>query len=87
VDTNIWLDAYRSTSDAGLSLLKQLEDIKDEVIVTFQVEIEFQKNRQSVIEESMNALRAPTKIAPPRLFSDAKKAKSCSIILRTLRST
>ena len=87
MDTNIWLDAYRSTSDAGLSLLKHLEDIKDQVIVTFQVEIEFQKNRQSVVEESMNALRAPTKIAPPRLFSDAKKAKSCSIILRTLRST
>jgi hypothetical protein len=59
-----------------LSLLKHLEDIKDQVIVTFQVEIEFKKNRQSVIEESMNALRAPTKIAPPRLFSDAKKAKS-----------
>lgn len=76
VDTNIWLDFYRSRTDAGLSLLDHLEAIKDRIIITYQVEIEFKNNRQKVIEESLKALQPPSAITPPRMISDAKKAKS-----------
>lgn len=72
VDTNIWLDFYRSRNEINLELLKQLESIADRIIVTYQLESEFKKNRQTVMQDGMRDLRPPT--APPRLgiFSDAK---------------
>ena len=75
VDTNIWLDFYRARTEAGLSLLQHLESVKGQIIITYQVEIEFKKNRQSAIQESLNALKPPNKIAPPRIFSDTKIEK------------
>ncbi|MDD5140654.1 MAG: PIN domain-containing protein [Verrucomicrobiales bacterium] len=72
IDTNIFLDFYRSQTDAGLSLLRRAEGIPDKLITTFQVEMEFKKNRQEVIVESINALKPPTDIARPAIFSDAK---------------
>jgi hypothetical protein len=48
VDTNSWLDFYRSQTGAGLSLLKHLEGVKDKIIMTYQVEIEF--NREKIRE-------------------------------------
>src|SRR6266446_188652 len=77
VDTNIWLDFYRSRTEAGLSLLKHLEVVKDRIIMTYQVEIEFKKNRQFVIFDSFQALKPPPSSIPhPRMFSDAKTAKA-----------
>jgi hypothetical protein len=35
VDTNIWLDFYRSQTGAGLSLLERLEGVKDQMIMTY----------------------------------------------------
>ena len=49
VDTNVWLDFYRSSNDAGLSLLKHLQSISPQIIVTDQVEMEFRKHRQGEI--------------------------------------
>jgi PIN domain len=57
VHTNIWLDFYRSQTGAGLSLLKHLEDVKDQIVMTYQVEIEFKGNRQRIISDSYNALK------------------------------
>lgn len=74
VDTNIWLDFYRARNEINLELLKQLEKISDRIIVTYQLESEFKKNRQSVMQDAMRDLKSPT--APPRfgIFSDAKAA-------------
>jgi hypothetical protein len=72
VDTNIWLDVYRGRSEASLTLLRHLESeaVRECLIVTYQLEMEFKKNRQIAILEGMKTLTvAPT----PRLgvFSDA----------------
>jgi predicted nucleic acid-binding protein len=76
VDTNIWLDFYRARTDAGLALLEHLDVIRDKVIMTYQVEMEFKKHRQEAILEGFNAMKAPAGVPRPGLFADAKTAKA-----------
>ena len=45
VDTNIFLDFYRTGNEASLSLLEKLKAVKDRILSTYQVEMEFLKNR------------------------------------------
>jgi hypothetical protein len=75
IDTNIWLDFYRARTEAGLALLKSVEAVSDRIIVSFQLESEFKKNRQAAIIEGMQELKAPTQIQRPGLFSDAQATK------------
>ncbi len=75
VDTNIWLDFYRAQTEAGLTLLNHLETVSDKIIVTYQLEMEFKKNRQNAILEGMQGLKPPQHITRPGLFSDAKAVK------------
>ncbi|MEW5863516.1 MAG: PIN domain-containing protein [Pseudomonadota bacterium] len=75
IDTNIWLDFYRARNDAGLALLNHAEAVADRIIVTYQLESEFKKNRQTAILEGMQELKAPAQIARPGIFSDAKATK------------
>jgi hypothetical protein len=72
IDTNIWLDFYRSRNEAGLALLNHVEAVSDRIIVTYQLESEFKKNRQIAIMEGMSELKAPASIPRLGLFSDAK---------------
>ena len=76
VDTNILLDFYRARTEAGLALLNHLDAIRDRIIMTYQVEMEFKKHRQEVILESFNAMKAPQGVPRPGLFSDAKTVKA-----------
>jgi len=76
VDTNIWLDFYRSKTEAGLTLLKHLDAVRNKTIITYQVEMEFKKHRQAVILESIRELKPPSHIPRPGLFSDAKAVKA-----------
>jgi hypothetical protein len=85
VDTNIWLDFYRSQTGAGLSLLKRLEGVKDQIVMTYQVEIEFKKNRQSVISDSYHALKPPADIPSPGIFWDANTAKALTKDLKNAK--
>ncbi len=82
VDTNIWLDFYRSRTDAGLTLLQHLDAIKDQIVITHQVEMEFKKHRQAVILEALCDLKAPSHVFRPALFSDAKAARALQTRLR-----
>lgn len=72
VDTNIWLDFYRARNETGLALLKHAESVSAKIIVTYQLESEFKKNRQAAILEGMQELKAPAQIPRPGIFSDAK---------------
>ncbi len=72
IDTNIWLDFYRAKNETGLQLLERTEKIADRLIVTFQLESEFKKNRQSAIVDGMNALKEPSQLSRPGIFSNAK---------------
>ena len=76
IDTNIWLDFYRARTEAGLALLKHAEAISDSIIVTYQLEAEFKKNRQVAILEGISELKGPTSIPRLGLFSDAKATKA-----------
>lgn len=82
VDTNIWLDFYRARNDTGLALLHHLESVADRVIVTFQLESEFKKNRQIAILEGMQELKAPPQVSRPGIFSDAKASKALNKSLK-----
>lgn len=75
VDTNIWLDFYRARTDAGLALLDHLEKVSDRLIVTYQLEMEFKKNRQAAILEGIQELKPPSNISRPAIFSDAQAVK------------
>jgi hypothetical protein len=73
IDTNIILDAYRSRNDVGLHLIRRLDDARDHLVTTYQVEMEFKKNRQAAILESLNSLKEPSEaIQPPAFLSQAK---------------
>lgn len=76
VDTNIWLDFYRARSDAGLSLLDRLEGVSDKLIVSYQLEMEYKKNRQIAIIEGINGLKKPEGISRPPFLSDAASMKA-----------
>lgn len=73
IDTNILLDFYRNRGDAGLSLLHRLEGIHDRIVGTYQVEMEFKKNRQNVIISCLGDLKeAGGGISAPGFLSSAK---------------
>lgn len=81
IDTNIFLDFYRSKNETSLSLLRKLEGVKERVICTYQVEMEFLKNRQrSIINNSTEAnlsidARLPAVMGDSKLSSILKKEK------------
>ena len=73
VDTNVLLDFYRiRKSDVSTRYLEQLETCKDRLILGSQVEMEYKKNRQSVIVETLKNFGTPDwgKLSAPALVSD-----------------
>jgi predicted nucleic acid-binding protein len=59
IDTNILLDFYRARNDAGLHLLDTIDQNHRCIVTSYQVEMEFKKNRQRVIVESLKNLKLP----------------------------
>lgn len=78
IDTNIWLDFYRSQNDAGIKLLDHVETIKDQIIVTYQLESEFKSNRQAVLRDGLLNLKPPTAVNRPNILADAKTSAMIS---------
>lgn len=78
LDTNILLDFYRMKSGQSLSLLQKIDANHDKIITSTQVEMEFKKNRQKVIIESLNKMKTPEwgVLTPPAFLSDSKKVKA-----------
>lgn len=79
IDTNILLDFYRIRGDGvGLGLLEKIGDHHDRIITGSQAEMEYKKNRQRVILESLNRLKTPdwSGLTPPAFLSDAQPAKT-----------
>jgi hypothetical protein len=78
VDTNILLDFYRARNETGLQLLGRVAKLSDRLIVTYQLEMEFKKNRQAAILESIVGLGISLNISRPGVFSDSKATKAIS---------
>src|SRR4051794_20113627 len=76
VDTNIYLDFYRARNEAGLKLLEHLDHARERLICTYQVEMEFKKNRQNVIVESYAAMRLPETVTQPAFMAEAASVKA-----------
>lgn len=74
IDTNIFLDFYRARkTDTSIKYLEEIEKITDKLIITNQVEMEYKKNRQVVILETIkNSLIGIQSSAAPALISDMK---------------
>jgi hypothetical protein len=76
IDTNIFLDFYRARNDAGISLLSKIDALHDQTITTCQLAMEFKKNRQKVITESVSLLKPPEfNLSTPAFLSDAATVK------------
>jgi len=84
VDTNIWLDFYRARTEISLELLADIEKVSKEIIVTYQLETEFKKNRQTAILEGLKELNPPTQIPRLGIFSDAKATGKVTRGLKTI---
>lgn len=76
IDTNVLLDFYRARNDSQLGFLKELNKHRERVITTYQVEMEFKKNRQSTILEALRGLTNPDNPEFPVFLRHAKTAKS-----------
>lgn len=75
IDTNIFLDFYRiRKNDVSMKYLDEIEKHKDLIITSSQVEMEFKKNRQGVILESIGEVKKMNNvnISVPAILSDAK---------------
>lgn len=75
IDTNIWLDLYR-TGDTTKEWLAHVAKVSDHLITTYQVEMEFKANRQSVILGELRRLDADTSFQRLGIFSDDPDAKA-----------
>lgn len=76
VDTNIFLDFYRNRQDANFKLLERLKPVKERVICTYQVEMEFLKNRQRALKESLDDIQLAKTLKPPPILADSTNAKT-----------
>ncbi len=74
VDTNVLLDFYRVRRESGLTLLNELDGIHDRLITTYQVEMEFKKNRQAAILDSLKNLKNRDAIAHPAFLAESRAA-------------
>lgn len=78
VDTNVLLDFYRiRKSDVSTKYLQQLEACRDRLILGAQVEMEYKKNRQRVIVESLSTFSGPdwNRLTPPALVAELQATK------------
>lgn len=75
IDTNILLDFYRiRRTDISMKYLEQIELHKNIIITSSQVEMEFKKNRQSAILESISEVKKMNNVnlSVPAILADAK---------------
>jgi hypothetical protein len=86
LDTNIYLDFYRMKNEVSLQLLREVEKLRDSLIVTYQVEMEFMKNRQTVILETLRNLKAPRGIPRIGILSEDAAVKSVNAACKELKN-
>jgi hypothetical protein len=75
IDTNILLDFYRiRKSDVKLSYLDLINKNHLRIITGSQIEMEFKKNRQAVILESISQLKTPdwNSLTPPAILRNSQ---------------
>lgn len=75
IDTNIYLDFYRiRRSNISMKYVEKIESHKNRIITSSQVEMEFKKNRQIAILESIAEIKKINNVplSIPAILSDVK---------------
>lgn len=86
IDTNILLDFYRAKSpDVSLSILKRFDGNYDRIITTKQVQMEYKKNRQRVIINSINSIKLPDLDVVPAFLRESKANTTMQGARKTLK--
>ncbi|RCJ40863.1 hypothetical protein A6770_37190 [Nostoc minutum NIES-26] len=77
IDTNIFLDFYRIRNDVSVSYLESIDKHHDRIITGSQIEMEYKKNRQKVILDSIDSIKTPNwnALTPPAILTDAQPVK------------
>jgi predicted nucleic acid-binding protein len=77
IDTNILLDFYRQRrGDISLKYLAEIEKKYKSLILTSQVEMEYKKNRQKAILDSLKQIKDETpSYGIPPILSESQPAK------------
>lgn len=77
IDTNIFLDFYRiRNSNVSMKYLEEIENHQNLIITSSQVEMEYKKNRQSAILESISEVKKKiNNISVPAILSDSQPVK------------
>ncbi|MHA8088147.1 PIN domain-containing protein [Aquirufa sp. Wall-65K1] len=80
IDTNIFLDFYRiQNANTSLKYIEEILNHLDKIIVTSQVEMEYKKNRQKVINDALieyNKSIPNNGGVPPLIVQDYKSTKA-----------
>jgi predicted nucleic acid-binding protein len=64
IDTNIFLDFYRSNNEARIPLLQKIQQVEARIISTYQVQMEFLKHRQEVLLKSLLEMKSAVTSSP-----------------------
>lgn len=79
IDTNIFLDFYRVRGwESGLSVLDHITSNLDRIITGDQIEMEYKKNRQRVILDSLGRTKSPDwgALSVPTFLQESKPNKA-----------
>lgn len=76
VDTNILLGFYRRSHESGLTLLEAFDQLHSRLITTYQVEMEFKRNRQAVILESLRTLKDSQAVESATFLAETRVVES-----------
>lgn len=77
IDTNIFLDFYRTRGSVVGGMLDHIDGNHERIITTLQVEMEYKNNRQGVILEAIDSLKKTqwNPLVIPAFLEDAKPAE------------
>ncbi|MBD3905198.1 DUF4935 domain-containing protein [Chryseobacterium sp. C-2] len=88
IDTNILLDFYRFQNETSLKYLAEINSHKELIILTNQVEMEFKKNRQKVLLESISNIKKKTEIPSsyPSILREEESVKKIRALKEDLEN-
>ncbi|MDQ8181688.1 PIN domain-containing protein [Pelagicoccus sp. SDUM812005] len=86
IDTNIFLDFYRTSNEANLTLLEKLNSVRHRIISTYQVEMEFLKNRQTTLLGTINGISSTTTGSIPAVAIDSNNKEALEKIRKNSKT-
>ena len=87
IDTNVLLDFYRMRGESSNKLLGRLDSLHKDLVMTYQVEMEFMCNRQRVMVEFLEELKnCVRRVSAPAFLAESKTNKALATLLGRTKS-